>query len=81
MGDINSDEYIGYRLEIFVGLFTALEIIAVALRFWARSLTAREYGLDDWLVVVSMLGQIVAGGIAIGESIGESHDDDDNNTD
>ncbi|KAI1500660.1 hypothetical protein F5X99DRAFT_232076 [Biscogniauxia marginata] len=64
--DLNSPEYIGSRLEIFIGVFVPLQIAAVVLRFYARALTARRSGLDDWLVVVSLLGQIVAAGIAIG---------------
>ncbi|KAI1140868.1 hypothetical protein F5Y05DRAFT_423768 [Hypoxylon sp. FL0543] len=60
-------DYIGYRLEIFVGAFTAVEIAAVALRFYARTLTVRSFGADDWLVAASLLGQIVAGAVAIGE--------------
>lgn len=69
MDDITSSDYIGHKLEIFVGFFTALQIVAVALRFWARSLTARPYGLDDGLVLISLLGQVVAGGVAIGETL------------
>ncbi|KAK3942539.1 hypothetical protein QBC46DRAFT_362544 [Diplogelasinospora grovesii] len=63
---IPSAEYIGYRVEVFVGVFAALQIAAVALRFYARSLTSKASDLDDWLVFISLLGQMVAGGIAIG---------------
>ncbi|SPQ24469.1 9dc8e501-d636-4b41-b2a8-37bf5485b45f [Thermothielavioides terrestris] len=60
-------EYVGYRLTIFVCVFIPLQILAVALRFWARSITrGSSYGLDDWLVLVSLLCQLVACGIAIG---------------
>ncbi|KAI1408080.1 hypothetical protein F5Y13DRAFT_194673 [Hypoxylon sp. FL1857] len=61
----NDPENIGYRLEIFVGVFTVFEIAAVALRFYARTLTVRSFGADDWLVTASLLAQIVAGGVAI----------------
>ncbi|OTA54618.1 hypothetical protein K449DRAFT_389073 [Hypoxylon sp. EC38] len=63
--DLTQPDYIGYRLEIFVGVFTAFEIAAVALRFYSRTLTVRSFGADDWLVAASLLGQIVAGGVAI----------------
>ncbi|KAI0835423.1 hypothetical protein F5Y06DRAFT_134740 [Hypoxylon sp. FL0890] len=63
--DLTQPDYIGYRLEIFVGVFTAFEIAAVALRFYARTLTVRSFGADDWLVAASLLGQIVAGAVAI----------------
>ena len=32
-----------------------LALIAVVLRFVARSLTRARYGADDWLVVISLL--------------------------
>lgn len=63
--DITQPGYIGYRLEIFVGVFTAFEIAAVALRFYSRTLTVRSFGADDWLVAASLVGQIIAGAVAI----------------
>ncbi|KAK9779539.1 putative Integral membrane protein [Seiridium cardinale] len=63
---LNSPEYIGWRLEVFVGVFTPLQVLFVALRCYARALTASPWALDDWFIVISLLGQIVAGGIAIG---------------
>ncbi|KAI1403214.1 hypothetical protein F4819DRAFT_236498 [Hypoxylon fuscum] len=64
-GSSTSPEYIGYQLEIFISVFTPVQVAAVALRFYARTLTARNYELDDWLVVASLFGQAVASGIAI----------------
>ncbi|KAI1812805.1 putative alpha-xylosidase [Poronia punctata] len=61
----SSPDYIGYRLEIFIGVFTALEVLAVALRFWARSLTVGRYDAGDYLIIAALFGQFVAGGIAI----------------
>ncbi|KAI1820266.1 hypothetical protein F4861DRAFT_76473 [Xylaria intraflava] len=61
-----SSEYIGWRVEVFVGVFTALEVILVSLRFYARSLTASQYASDDWLVLAALLGQFVQAGIVIG---------------
>ncbi|KAK6821155.1 hypothetical protein PG987_015555 [Apiospora arundinis] len=61
----NSPENIGWRLLVFVGVFTPLQLIFVALRFYARSLGASPWGWDDGLIIVSLLGQFVAAGIAI----------------
>ncbi|KAI5925743.1 hypothetical protein F4810DRAFT_30201 [Camillea tinctor] len=63
--DITSSKYIGYRLEIFIGVLVPVQIALVVLRFYARALTAVKYGADDWLVVISLLGQLVASGLAI----------------
>lgn len=63
-----SPEYIGYRLEAFVGVFTPICIVATALRFYARRLVVRHYDAGDWLIVAALIGQLVAGGIAVGRS-------------
>ena len=68
--DLESSENISYRVIVFVSIFTPLEIVLVGLRFYARSLTASKFGLDDWLVLTALLGQFVAGGIAIGKTRG-----------
>ncbi|KJZ72765.1 hypothetical protein HIM_07840 [Hirsutella minnesotensis 3608] len=60
-----SPEYIGYQLEAFIGVFTTVEIIAVALRFYARHLTDSKYDAGDYLIVAALIGQIVAGAIAV----------------
>ncbi|KAI1175096.1 putative alpha-xylosidase [Nemania sp. FL0916] len=60
-----SSDYIGYRLEAFIGVFTALEVIAVALRFWARSLSVARYDAGDYLIIAALIGQIGAGALAI----------------
>lgn len=65
----DSTPYIGNRLVIFVSVVTPLLVLLTALRFYARSLTARRYGLDDWLVLTALFGQFVATGLAIGESM------------
>ncbi|KAI3343634.1 hypothetical protein F4824DRAFT_507434 [Ustulina deusta] len=57
-GNPSPPEYIGWRLEIFVGIFTALQVIIVYLRFYARSLTASPYGLNDWLVLAALFSQL-----------------------
>lgn len=63
-----SSEYIGWRLEVFVGIFTPLQLIFVALRFYARSLASNPWAWDDGLIIIALLGQFVAAGIAVGES-------------
>ncbi|KAK8104508.1 uncharacterized protein PG998_011541 [Apiospora kogelbergensis] len=62
----NSSENIGWRLLVFVGVFTPLQTIFVALRFYARSLVRSPWAWDDGLIVTALLGQFVAAGIAIG---------------
>jgi hypothetical protein len=66
-------EYVGYRLNIFLAVFIPLQIVAVVLRFWARSIRRGSYGADDWLVVVSLICQMVACGIGIGKSSRQSN--------
>ncbi|KAI0020290.1 hypothetical protein F4780DRAFT_742769 [Xylariomycetidae sp. FL0641] len=61
-----SSNYVGWRLHVFLGVFTPLQVAIVACRFWARSLTKRGFETDDWLVLASLMGQFVATGIAIG---------------
>lgn len=60
-----SDENLGWQLEVFIAVFTPLEVACVALRFWARSLSVARYDASDWLVLAALIGQIVAAGIAI----------------
>lgn len=62
-----SSEYIGYRLEVFIAVFIPIQLIAVALRFYARSLTVQKYDGGDWLISAALIGQLVAAGIAISE--------------
>ncbi|KAI0428587.1 putative alpha-xylosidase [Xylaria sp. FL1042] len=64
--DLLSDEYIGWRLYVFVAVFTPLQVTLVLLRFYAARLISRTHGADDWLVVSAILGQLVMVGLAIG---------------
>ncbi len=66
MMEVNT--YAGNRLAIFIAFFIPVQILAVVVRLYARRLTARTRSLDDLLVVFSLLGQLVASGIAIGKS-------------
>lgn len=59
--------YIGWRLVVFVSVVTPLLVILTALRFYARSLTSRRFGLDDWLVLIALFGQFGATGLAVCE--------------
>jgi hypothetical protein len=51
---------------VFVGVFTPLQVLFVALRFYARSLASASWGWDDGLVIAALLGQLVFSGIVIG---------------
>lgn len=62
-----SPEYVGHRLEVFIGVFCPLMLLLVALRFYSRTLTARPYSADDWLIVASLLGQFIQSGAALGK--------------
>lgn len=59
--------FIGNRLIIFIAFFSPLQLALVVLRLFARRLTARPRGLDDWLVVASLLSQFIQAGISIGQ--------------
>ncbi|KAK3682861.1 hypothetical protein B0T22DRAFT_484881 [Podospora appendiculata] len=58
--DIYSTEDISHELIGFFSWFTPVQIVAVAVRFWARSLTDYPLGLDNWLIVASLIGQLAA---------------------
>ncbi|KAI0869645.1 hypothetical protein GGS24DRAFT_147074 [Hypoxylon argillaceum] len=55
----------GYQVEAFVGGFTALEAVAVAIRFWARSISVAKYDLGDYLIAAAFIGQLGAGALGI----------------
>ncbi|KAI0164068.1 hypothetical protein GGR57DRAFT_274022 [Xylariaceae sp. FL1272] len=65
----DSSEYVGWRLIVFVSVFTPLQIALVALRFYARSLTKARYDIGDILVVIALLAGLVQTGISIGAEI------------
>ncbi|KAI3331961.1 hypothetical protein HD806DRAFT_478908 [Xylariaceae sp. AK1471] len=64
--DFTSYEYTGWKLEVFIGVFLPLQVVAVAARFYAQTFADSKFGLDDWLVIASLLGQFVTAGICIG---------------
>ncbi|KAL8893717.1 MAG: hypothetical protein Q9192_004995 [Flavoplaca navasiana] len=50
------------RVPEIIGAVTVLTIlatIAVVLRFFARSVQSAQYGYDDWLMVVALIGQYI----------------------
>ncbi|KAK0610017.1 hypothetical protein B0T17DRAFT_603427 [Bombardia bombarda] len=57
--------YNGTSILILMPIFMFIDLVAVALRFYARSLTSQRCGLDDWLVLASLAGQAVLSSIAI----------------
>lgn len=70
---IDSSEYVGDRAVIFTGIFLGVQIVAVALRFYARALTPRKYGLDDWLVVASLLSAVASSAVSISEQTEDTY--------
>lgn len=58
--------YTGHSLVIFTALFLPVQVIAVALRYTARWMLA-AWGFDDYIVLVSLLMQIIIGALCIGK--------------
>ncbi|KAI1744666.1 hypothetical protein F4680DRAFT_405694 [Xylaria scruposa] len=66
---MSQGDYSGWRLIVFISVFTPLQLFLIALRFYARSLTKFRYDLADILVVIGLVSQFVATGIDIGAVI------------
>jgi hypothetical protein len=66
---LTSSEYTGWKLEVFIGIFLPLQVVAVILRFYAQSLSDSRFGRDDWLIIACLLAQFITAGISIGRSI------------
>ncbi|KAI2642230.1 hypothetical protein GGS21DRAFT_501572 [Xylaria nigripes] len=64
-----SSEYTGWRLIVFISVFTPLQIIIVGLRYYARALTKFHYDLGDILVGVALLTQFVSAALGLGAAI------------
>jgi hypothetical protein len=61
---------IGWRLQLFTGFFTPLQVIAVALRFYSRWLVVgQSHPLEDALVVLALVTQLVLSAIGLGRWI------------
>ncbi|KAI1332857.1 hypothetical protein F5Y16DRAFT_128603 [Xylariaceae sp. FL0255] len=69
MSSANSAEYVGWKVEVFIGVFTPLVILLVALRFYARSLTTSRYALEDWLVLAALFAYLAETGLFIGSLV------------
>ncbi|KAF2713471.1 hypothetical protein K504DRAFT_398700 [Pleomassaria siparia CBS 279.74] len=62
-----SSESIGWQLQWFTGFFVPLQIIAVALRFYARQMVlGAHFVFEDALVFVSLILQLALAGVGIG---------------
>jgi hypothetical protein len=65
----------GYSKEqtiVLGAVFTALPILVVALRFWARRITGAGYRMDDYLIVPALLFAVGLGtALIIGACIGQ----------
>lgn len=61
--------YSGNKLTIFTICFIPVQIVCVALRYFARHLTQASWGVDDVLVSISLISQLCMAGISIGQYI------------
>ena len=60
------DSYSGNRLIIFTSIFVPIQIVCVAFRYLARYLVKGSWGLDDIVVMTSLIMQICLAGLCIG---------------
>ncbi|KAL9122552.1 MAG: hypothetical protein Q9187_000895 [Circinaria calcarea] len=66
VGPEASAEYSGDKLIIFTAIFIPVQIFCVALRYFVRYLIKGQWGLDDIVVLISLLLQLCMAGISIG---------------
>lgn len=59
--------YSGNKLLIFTAIFVPVQIFCVALRYLSRYLVDGSWGLDDILIVTSLVLQMGQAGVSIGE--------------
>ena len=45
-------------LEAVAVVFAILPMVAVGLRFYARSISNANLGIDDWLMIPALVGQL-----------------------
>lgn len=62
-----SEDYSGTTLVVFTAIFVPVQIFCVALRYLARYIIQGPWGLDDVLVLASLILQLCMAGISIGE--------------
>ena len=61
-------EYSGTKRLTFTAVFVPIQVIAVSLRYLARYLVEGPWGLDDVVVLTSLLLQMCMAGLSIGLS-------------
>ena len=64
---LKSPEYIGHKLLIYTAIFVPAQVICVSLRYVCRYLVKASWGLDDLIVLASLVLQICMGGICVGQ--------------
>lgn len=64
---LSSPEYCGKKLVIFTIIFIPVQIFCVALRYLARYVIHGPWGLDDAVVLTSLICQLCMAGLSIGE--------------
>ncbi|KAI1324531.1 putative alpha-xylosidase [Xylariaceae sp. FL0255] len=68
--ELNYDaDWAGWRDIVFIAIFQPFLILVVALRFHARSLTKSKLDIGDFLVVLSLVCQLIASGVYIGSIV------------
>lgn len=64
---LTSSTNIGWRLQIFTAFFIPLQVLAVALRFYARWLVVgTKFALDDGIVLVTLAFLVTLSVIGVG---------------
>lgn len=58
-------EYSGNKLLIVIVILLPIQFICVFLRLFVRYHTKISFGLDDLVVIITMLGQIIWAGVVI----------------
>ena len=58
--------YRGNRLIIFTAVYVPIQVICVALRYLSRYLVEGPWGLDDVVVMTSLVLQMCMAGLSIG---------------
>ena len=59
--------YSGDKLITFTAVFVPVQILCVALRYLARYVVEGPWGLDDIVVLTSLVLQMCMAGLAIGQ--------------
>ncbi|KAI1329842.1 hypothetical protein F5Y16DRAFT_396950 [Xylariaceae sp. FL0255] len=68
-GQAGLSESVGWHLIVFISVFTPLQLIIVAFRFYARSLTKAKYDFGDALILVALFCQLIQTGVGIGAEV------------